>query len=539
MPPSNNQSVRRGVVYTPREVSDSVCKLVYDKLSGNRVLEPSAGDGSFVQSFLDFGVCSKNITAVDVSKVSSKRLANEFDGISVKTSDFIALANKESSVTYDLILGNPPYIRRHNYTKSQYASIKALSDHIGYPLFQMKNAWAAFLLASTKMLKEDGTLAFILPYEFLTVGYGKYLQDWLVERFKSIDIYIPRTKAFPDIDQDAILVVLSNSELSDPGFFIHYVNTLSDLKSGEKNKVLIDDETDYSIEKKRFLVGDEAANVISELKCKLHKISEYCESATGTVTAANEFFIIGKKKVEEHQLEKWAKPILKKASYLFNSIYFSLENFQELSASEPCYLLDFGRTLFEELDEPAQEYVLLGESKGYQHRYKCRNRDPWYRVPTTEATNGYFFKRSHLVPRLAINKAGVMATDTAYRLTMKPNRSIESLCFSFYNSLTLLFAELEGRFYGGGVLEVTPVEFKALPICYIAPSRSEFQDFEEAFKRHLESPNRTFEFGDRWLKQRLQLSSEQLELIQKALIATRTHRLRHGIRTCPLAHKMA
>ena len=40
---------------------------------------------------------------------------------------------------------------------------------------------------------------------------------------------------------------------------------------------------------------------------------------------------------------------------------------------------------------------------------------------------------------------------------------MRGICYSFYNSLTLLYAEIAGRFYGGGVLELSPKEFRSLP----------------------------------------------------------------------------
>jgi adenine-specific DNA-methyltransferase len=53
---------------------------------------------------------------------------------------------------------------------------------------------------------------------------------------------------------------------------------------------------------------------------------------------------------------------------------------------------------------------------------------------------------------------------------MKEDYDLNSLIFSFYNTLTLLMSEIEGRYYGGGVLELIPSEFKKLPIPYgLAP----------------------------------------------------------------------
>ena len=60
---------------------------------------------------------------------------------------------------------------------------------------------------------------------------------------------------------------------------------------------------------------------------------------------------------------------------------------------------------------------------------------------------------------------------------MKDNYSIDGFVYSFYNSLTIIFAELEGRYYGGGVLELTPNEFKKLPLPYVEIDSNKFSAF--------------------------------------------------------------
>jgi hypothetical protein len=70
-------------------------------------------------------------------------------------------------------------------------------------------------------------------------------------------------------------------------------------------------------------------------------------------------------------------------------------------------------------------------------------------------------KRSHDTPRLIHNRLDALTTDTAYRIsstTVDP----ETLIYCFLNSLTALSAELEGRHYGGGVLELVPSEIEKL-----------------------------------------------------------------------------
>ena len=65
---------------------------------------------------------------------------------------------------------------------------------------------------------------------------------------------------------------------------------------------------------------------------------------------------------------------------------------------------------------------------------------------------------------------------------MRDGFEINSLIYSFYNSLSLLFAELEGRYYGGGVLELTPKEFKKVSVPYTITSQEEFQIFTKRFE---------------------------------------------------------
>ena len=72
-----------------------------------------------------------------------------------------------------------------------------------------------------------------------------------------------------------------------------------------------------------------------------------------------------------------------------------------------------------------------------------------------------FRKRAHAAPRLILNALGAYTTDTAYRITPKTADAAQ-LVAAFVNPLTALSAELEGRGYGGGVLELVPSEIEKL-----------------------------------------------------------------------------
>ena len=86
-------------------------------------------------------------------------------------------------------------------------------------------------------------------------------------------------------------------------------------------------------------------------------------------------------------------------------------------------------------------------------------------------------KRAHDAPRLILNKLEAYTTDTAYRINAK-GCNPEKLIYCFLNALTALSAELEGRHYGGGVLELVPTEIEKLIVPLPSAIRPEIRKLD-------------------------------------------------------------
>ncbi|HWY12611.1 MAG TPA: type I restriction endonuclease subunit M, partial [Bacteroidia bacterium] len=138
-------------------------------------------------------------------------------------------------------------------------------------------------------------------------------------------------------------------------------------------------------------------------------------------------------------------------------------------------------------------------------------RENWFVIPNISTVpEGFFFKRSHFYPKLLKNNADVLVTDSAYKIEMKKGYDINHLVYSFYNSLTLAFAELNGRYYGGGVLELTPSEFKGLPVPNVPISAKEFNSYTRLFENKTEILD-ILDFNDSYiLNTSLNLSEEEI-----------------------------
>jgi hypothetical protein len=86
---------------------------------------------------------------------------------------------------------------------------------------------------------------------------------------------------------------------------------------------------------------------------------------------------------------------------------------------------------------------------------------PWYAVPSIWTPHGFLFRQIYDFPRMVLNKAGATSTDTIHRITCKGEKP-ERVISNTYTWLTAASAEIEGRSYGGGVLELEPTEAERL-----------------------------------------------------------------------------
>jgi adenine-specific DNA-methyltransferase len=82
-------------------------------------------------------------------------------------------------------------------------------------------------------------------------------------------------------------------------------------------------------------------------------------------------------------------------------------------------------------------------------------------VPSVWTPDGFVFRQIYDFPRMVLNQAEATSTDTIHRLTCKAAKP-EQVISNTYTWLTAASAEIEGRSYGGGVLELEPTEAERL-----------------------------------------------------------------------------
>ena len=520
----------KGVVYTPEAIADEVTRTALDSYEGvpDRILEPSVGEGAFVKSLACHEIGGSCITAVDIDGVVIERVRDCYEAIEAIHADFLDYALERENGSFDLIIGNPPFLKRADCGVGFRNRLAEASERTGFPAGELKNAWAAFAVVAADLVDSGGVLALVLPHQLLTAQYGRAVQTHLVKTGFELDVFAPDSKAFSSIEQDAVVLIARRSADGLGPVRVFRVREFWNLEPSASATVDILESGAASIDVKSVLLDTETTDLLRRIRSEWGRVSDYCESAAGIVTAANRDFILRDVDAERLGLRPWVRRILQKGSHLPAGPVFSTEDSKRLSRTVPCNLVDFCAEGSPPLSDEARSFIEECEARGIHERYKCQRRSPWYNIPIVSAGDGLFFKRANVYPRLCVNEASILATDAAYQVRMMDGYAIRDLCFSFYNSITLLFAEVDGRSYFSGVLELTPTEFRGLPLPLVRPTTEEFAAFETTFSSASDDNERICAACDRRLCEELGIREIEMLRAKKALGALREHRRRHS-----------
>jgi adenine-specific DNA-methyltransferase len=483
---------RTGSYYTPERLSAFVADYCLEKLEGRdlvSILEPSAGDGSFIRAISDNAVKYRfqqiTLTAVEKEIGPSKLVGG------IGLSDRVSLRNvhtdylnfhREDQELYSAVIGNPPYVKKNHLTEEQ--KVFAQEIHAEYELSgnSIKNIWTAFLVSGISKLEEEGVLAMILPLELLQVKFAGEIRKLLKREFTRLEIFTFDELQFLECKGQDTVLLIGYKVHNHPGTFYTNINHMAVLEERRfefyQNIAVSDSERKWT----HHFITPAEYEFLEGIRSRLAPVSNFVSNKAGIVTAANDFFIVPASFLALNDLDFYARPIIERGFFVNGAVSFTNEDFDHLAKSgRSAYLLDFNTLADIAISPRIAAYLQTGVNAEISERFKCKQRKKWYQIPNVgNAPEAFFFKRAHDYPKLLLNSAAALVTDSAYKVESMPGINIQDFVFSYYNSLTLVFAELEGRYYGGGVLELTPNEFRVLPIPYV--HCEDFAYYETLFK---------------------------------------------------------
>lgn len=476
-----------GSFYTPKVIADFMVEYLSEKMEGREsvsILEPSAGDGIFVRTVLEnpsFKKAIRKVVAVEQSKRELNKVINcvEDKRFVPIYGDFLDYQDHAKS-KFSLVIGNPPYVRSGLLEKRQIKLCSEIHSCAGLSSNKPKNIWTAFLVRCVEFTDNEGILAFVLPAEFLQVKFAAELREFIVKSFERVEIFTFSELLFEDCKGQDTVLLIAERQSTNKGVYYCNIDKIHELD--QRNFTLTQNIKILESKWNHHHLDSEALELLEKLNKQLHRVDHYCASKAGIVTAANDFFIVNKELIDEYSLSDYVQPIIQRGVYVNGSVEVDNNEFQKIVNSKPAYLLALNRDSVIRTNARLWNYLEQGKERNLHKRFKTKLRENWYEVPNVGiAPEAFFFKRCDEYPKLLKNTAAVLATDSAYIINMREAYEIEKLIYSFYNSLTLCFAEMRGRSYGGGVLELTPNEFKSLPVPYYR-NRVDFPTYVTGFK---------------------------------------------------------
>ena len=103
----------RGGFYTPEPIAQFILRWGINGNPRSEILEPSCGDGVFLEQLKVLKLSYKSVTAIEIDSTEASKAGKiPLKRLQIINDDFHSYCNNTLK-RFDLIVGNPPYIRYH------------------------------------------------------------------------------------------------------------------------------------------------------------------------------------------------------------------------------------------------------------------------------------------------------------------------------------------------------------------------------------------------------------------------------------------
>jgi type I restriction-modification system DNA methylase subunit len=421
---------------------------------------------------------------------------------------------------FDILIGNPPYVRQEKIAdprlrpdqitaenkkaykaKLQRVVYRAWPRWFGYneatdrpvrALDAKSDLYIYFFFYGLSLLNDKGTFCFVTSNSWLDVGYGKNLQEFLLNccsvrmiidnkamrSFKSADVntaivllnapadkptptalnhmarfvmfYVPFEQAMDDVVFTLIDTVQHRTKTEQFRVFPVRQEILlaegcglddddeEDPKPAKKVKgPLIKTEKKYLGNKwggKYLRAPDIYWTILEKGKGKLVRLGDIAEVRRGVTTGANEFFYLDQQKIDQWGIEEeFLKPVIKSPREC-KSIVIDPKNLR--------FKLFMCHKSKSELEGTAAlEYIKWGEKENFHNRSSCKGRSKWWGLQQSKFNMMWQVNvRDRLVNPILPPDVFV---DKMFYLINTPNHLNEVALF-LNSSLAWLFLEING-----------------------------------------------------------------------------------------------
>jgi adenine-specific DNA-methyltransferase len=302
----NNTKNKFGQYFTPEVVAEFMIGLA-DIAPDATILEPSCGEGIFLKLLYDKGF--DNLTAYEIDE----DLAQDISGVRYES-----FVSAQINAKFDLIIGNPPYIRWKNLEDDLK---QELSTHPIWNKYfnSLCDYLYVFILKSIELLEDNGQLIFICPEYWMNTTHSISLRNYMVAHGYFEEIY--HFNETPIFDKVTVSIVIfkfikgkpQGQKIKVAKFYANQkltFETLQKLKNQEdlKDAVYLS-VSPFKTNERWLLQSDEVRqelsilennclkkhqntllNLFNEDKLSYHTIGDFCDIGNGLVSGLDKAF---------------------------------------------------------------------------------------------------------------------------------------------------------------------------------------------------------------------------------------------------------
>lgn len=523
----------RGGYYTPLKISEFISKWALTSKE-MRVLEPSCGDGSFIKA----ATCQLESLGAEIKEIKKQIIGVELDGNEAKkaslynatiiNSDFFSYFYNNCDLKFDVVLGNPPFIRYQIFNKDYRDLAFKLMNERGFTPNKLTNIWVPFLALSAHLLNDNGKLGMVIPAELFQVDYASEIRGFLSVYFERLTIITFKSLLFERAQQE-VVILLGEKKANNKGIQVIELDGIDDIE-----ELVIDENKEYEIKELdhdnekwiKYYLTNQEIQLMRKIKNndKIMKITDLLDVNVGVVSGQNQFFILNQSKVNDFNLHSSVEPIIGRAEHV-KGIKFNKKDFDELvKADKNVYIFSPEDKDYSDLTKEDKKYIDYGFEQEYNKGYKCRIRKRWFIVPKSWFPDAFMLRQVHSYPKIVLNETNATTTDTLHKIKFKDEIDGHRVAAAFINSVTFALSEITGRSYGGGVLTFEPGEVRKLLIPMKGSEELDLNAIDDCLRNN--NIEEALKINDEiLLKKHLGLSNEEILMYRNIWIKLRDRRI--------------
>ena len=241
---------KRGQFFTEMSLIEKIIDKFNLNFNDKIIIEPSCGNGAFIDGVIKSKDEFKKIIAIDIDKKTLNKLKLKYNNkIELIDRDFLKFKRADK---VDMIIGNPPFnLPNKNYLDST----------------------EGFVLKSLDLLKPGGELVLILPNTILRSKKYEFLRKKIIENTEIVSILNTFGYEFFGKDIETIAIYIKKKKVRKQIYYYFDADgskKLINLKINDRFNILVENRDYYEYINSR-IDGDKLGNVFEIIRGTFNK----------------------------------------------------------------------------------------------------------------------------------------------------------------------------------------------------------------------------------------------------------------------------